>query len=135
MSYEEQISLFIGALRNYSQYQIDKGFERCLNECEFMPKLKQFHDRVPEQRQPTENLGKFIASGPSVLSLNRELVREICPALYGKKYEAIDSIKESDRVHDLFALANRERYRRDGVDMSKWPEPALMTVEAKNIGA
>ncbi len=46
---EEQIKIFLHALRDCSVQQVNRAFERCLNECEFMPKLSQVHDRMPER--------------------------------------------------------------------------------------
>ncbi len=33
--------------------------QRCLNECEFMPKLKDVHDRMPAQVKPV-SWGEFV---------------------------------------------------------------------------
>ena len=36
---EEQIKIFLHAFRVNTVWQVNKAFERCLNECQFMPKL------------------------------------------------------------------------------------------------
>lgn len=46
---EEQIKIFLHALRVNTVWQVNKAFERCLNECQFMPKLADVHQRMPEQ--------------------------------------------------------------------------------------
>src|SRR5882757_1432775 len=61
---EEQINIFLHALRNCTAYQVDHAFERCMNECEFMPKLADVHKRMSDQRYPAENPAAYVLNGP-----------------------------------------------------------------------
>ena len=109
---DEQIKIFIHALERNTSYQIDQAFERCLNECQFMPKLSEVHHRMPEEKWPRENPAAFVTSGPNVLDLVRPIAIEICKANTGREYEELDTIQDAPLIHQVFAEANRERYRR-----------------------
>jgi hypothetical protein len=100
---EEQIKIFLHALRRNTPYQIEEAFDRCLSECEFMPRLADVHKRMPEQRWPPENPGAFVLSGPPTMELVREIAREMFPSY--------DQLEGKD-LHDAAAAANKERYRR-----------------------
>jgi hypothetical protein len=52
---EEQIGIFTRALERNTFRQIDAAFERCLNECMFMPKLADVHQRMPA-REMSEDI-------------------------------------------------------------------------------
>lgn len=108
---EGQIKIFVDALQSKTVYQIETAFDRCLNECEFMPKLVNVRERMPEQRYPPENPGKFVVQGRPILDEIREIVLELYP-----KYWDLDPIEDKQHIHDLFAQANRERYRRMGIN-------------------
>lgn len=42
-------------------YRIDEAFYRCLRECEFMPKLKDIFDRLPDRREARSlKIGKIV---------------------------------------------------------------------------
>src|SRR5690349_2641525 len=86
---EDQIEIFIEGLVKDSDYQIGAAFERCLNECEFMPKLRDVHSKMPEECAP-RTTGAIRVDHPNVLDLNRPIAREICPRLYGCSYDALD---------------------------------------------
>lgn len=45
---EADIAIFLHALRDVEFWRIAKAFERCLNECEFMPKLADVWAKTPE---------------------------------------------------------------------------------------
>lgn len=109
---EEQIKIFLHALRNCTVYQVEQAFDRCLNECQFMPKLADVHARMPEQKYPPENPGKFVVNGPSVLALNGAIAREICKGMTGREYDELDTVKDEKLILEVFTAANRERYRR-----------------------
>jgi hypothetical protein len=109
---EEQIKIFLHALRSATVYQVDIAFERCLNECMFMPKLADVHQRMPEQRYPPENPGKFVIHERSVISLNGEIAREICRGITGREYDELDTLKDEALILKVFTAANQERYRR-----------------------
>ena len=48
---DEQLKIFTHAFRKNTRTQINVAFSRCLNECLFMPKLKEIHERMPEPEQ------------------------------------------------------------------------------------
>jgi len=108
---EDQVKIFVHALRNNTTYQVDIAFDRCLNECQFMPKLREVHERIPEQKWAPENPSAFITYGPNTLDLVRPIAREICPE--------VDRL-EGAELRDVFFRANRLRYERMGIDTSKW---------------
>lgn len=112
---EGEIKIFLHALQNCTTYQVEQAFERCLNECTFMPKLAEVHKRMPEQRYPAENPGRFVQQEP-ILDVIRPIAREICVRLTGREYDDLDTIRDRQLIHDVFAEANRERYRRMGID-------------------
>ena len=51
---EPEIRIYCEALSTKDQQCLTKAMQRCLNECEFMPKLKDIRDRLPEPRKPVE---------------------------------------------------------------------------------
>ena len=106
--------MFTHALRNNTTYQVEIGFERCLNECEFMPRLADLHKRMPEERWAPENPAAFLKNGPDTLELVRAVAREIYPNL--------DSMSGRE-LRDAFFVANRLRYERMGIDCSHWGKP------------
>lgn len=108
---DDQVKIFTHALRNNTTYQADIAFDRCLNECEFMPKLHDVHERMPEQRWAPENPAAFVLNGRPVIDLVREIARELFPNL--------DQM-QNEELRDAFFVANRVRYERMGVDCSKW---------------
>jgi len=112
---EDQLEIFTHALRNCTTYQVAQGFERCLNECQFMPKLADFHQRMPEQRFPPENPGRFVQQKP-LLDIVRPIAREISVRMTGKEY---DELEDHKVIHEVFAEATRERFRRMGI-VAKW---------------
>src|SRR5208283_1192001 len=89
---EDQIVIFLHALRNCTTYQVDVAFEKCLNECQFMPKLAEVHARMPEQRWPPENPGRFLLNDPPFLDVLRPICRELHP-----NYDSLDVTKNEDR--------------------------------------
>jgi hypothetical protein len=111
---EDQIKIFTNALKSNSRYQIEAAFERCLNECEFMPKLAQVHDKMPEQRQDSGSRWEFILREQPILDVIRPIAAELCKATTGRNYEDLDALLPADSllIHDLFARANRIRYER-----------------------
>lgn len=117
---EDQINIFVHALRDCTPYQIEESFDRCLNECQFMPKLADVHQRMPEQRYPAENPGRFVVHEPPILDVIRPIAEEICKGMTGREYRELDTIKDAKRIEEVFAEANRERYRRMGIDPDKW---------------
>lgn len=108
---QDQIDIFVDRLKNYTKYQVDTAMQRCLDECDFMPKLPEVRARIPEQRYPAENPGRFVVHERPLLDEIRAIVLETYP-----KYWDLDPIKDKQVIHDLFAAANRERYRRMGID-------------------
>src|ERR1700731_158146 len=82
---EEQINIFIHALKDNTTYQVETAFERCLNECQFMPRLREVHERMPATRWPPENPGNFLKRKPT-LELIRPIALEICKELTGREY-------------------------------------------------
>jgi hypothetical protein len=115
---EEQIKIFLHALRNNTVYQVHLGFERCLNECQFMPKLADVHARMPEQRYATENPGRFFQKKP-LLDIIRPIAEEICMEVCGCEYLDLQDAKQ---IEFLFKEANTIRYLRMGVG-GKWLKP------------
>lgn len=41
--------IYLSGLRTFSAERISESLERCLKECEFMPKLKEICDRMPQE--------------------------------------------------------------------------------------
>jgi hypothetical protein len=114
---EDQVKIFTHALRNNTTYQVDIAFDRCLNECQFMPRLADVHQRMPEMRWPPENPGAFVLNGRPILDLVREVAREIEPN-YDKL--DVDTPQGQDDIFHTCFRANRLRYERMGIDCSKW---------------
>lgn len=108
---QSEIDVFLDRLKGYTTYQIDTALERCLDEVKFMPKMPEVRERIPEQRYPAENPGRFVIHGKPLLDEIRAIVLETYP-----KYWDLDPVKDKQIIHDLFAAANRERYRRMGID-------------------
>lgn len=99
---EDQLEIFYTALKSSSAYQLNEAFNRCLNECEFMPKLAQVHDRMPEQRYQEENPGRFVLNGPPTLDLIRPIAREIC-----LEFDSLDVMipKQAEQVREAMGQA------------------------------
>ena len=55
---EGQLEIFLHALRANSKHQINTAFGRCLNECNFMPKLAELHQRMPDEAFGTEYVSR-----------------------------------------------------------------------------
>jgi hypothetical protein len=118
---EDQVEIFAHALRDATAYQVNEAFERCLNECEFMPRLAQVHARMPEQRYATENPGRFILFGRPILDMNRPIAEEICFGLTGREYSEIRELcgeptergqEATELVKKVFGEANKLRIER-----------------------
>jgi hypothetical protein len=43
-----QMEIYLGGLRDCDSWRIARAFERCIKECEFMPKLRDLFDKMPE---------------------------------------------------------------------------------------
>lgn len=56
---EPEIRIYCESLGNEDKKCITKAMQRCLNECEFMPKLKEIRERMPEPEKPV-TWGEFI---------------------------------------------------------------------------
>ena len=56
---EQEIRIYCESLQNENPDCLKRSMMRCLNECEFMPKLKMIRDRLPE---PEKKLtwGEFV---------------------------------------------------------------------------
>lgn len=122
---EGQIEIFLHALQKCSPYQVTTAFEACLNECEFMPRLAQIHERMPEQRNPP-GTGEFVTHAPPLLDVVRPIAEEICKEFTGMEFNDLDAFKYPKLRHDLFGAANRLRYERMGIDTSKWGPPEFL---------
>lgn len=49
---EPELRIYCDSLESKDPICVAKAMQQCLNECEFMPKLKDIHDRMPEPRKP-----------------------------------------------------------------------------------
>lgn len=49
---EADIAIYVHALRGTEPDRLDTAFQRCLKECEFMPKLVDVCNRLPEAQEP-----------------------------------------------------------------------------------
>jgi len=107
---DEQLKIFLHALKDNTTYQIEIAFDRCLNECSFMPKLAEVHERMPVEKWPRRDVG-FVQQRP-ILDVVRDVVYEIRPDY--------DSMTDPKEIAELFARANRLRYERMGIDTRKW---------------
>jgi hypothetical protein len=117
---EEQIEIFLDALVSSSDYQIETAFERCLHESEFMPKLAEVHQKMPERREPSTANGRFVATGAPITDLVRPIAQEICPRVCYRSYDSLDSIRDARLMHTVNRKANIVRYLRMGIDPAKW---------------
>jgi len=107
---DDQLEIFIHALRNNSLYQIRTAFDRCLNECEFMPRLAQVHAKMPADREPPGACGYVIRLRP-LLELNTEIAIQIATTIIGKNYDELTDSPEDDKLRfKLFFHANHARY-------------------------
>jgi len=113
----EQIEVFLDELVANSDYQIQTAFERCLNECMFMPKLREVHDKIPEDREP-QKIWKPQVSTPT-LELVRPYARVAAQQLYGMELEQIEV---GPRLMKCFFFGSRARAHHMGIDTSKWPQ-------------
>lgn len=48
---ETEIKIYCESLQNENADCLKRSMMRCLNECEFMPKLKDIRDRLPEPKK------------------------------------------------------------------------------------
>lgn len=48
---EPEIRIYCDSLESRDPGCLSKAMQRCLNECEFMPKLKDINDRMPEPKK------------------------------------------------------------------------------------
>ena len=126
---EEQVEIFAHALKDCTAYQVNEAFDRCLNECDFMPKLAQVHARMPEQKYAAENPGRFIIYDPPVPDVVRPIAEEICMEFCGREYKDLDTFADARLIHDVMAAANRIRYERMGIDTRKFGD----TLRLKSI--
>lgn len=117
---EEQIEIFMEGLVKDSDYQIETAFERCLNECTFMPKLREVHEKMPERREASTTTGAYVRTGPPIADLNRPIAEKLCVLLHGRRYATIDCVTEGKLIQDLFRKANFLRYITNGIDISRW---------------
>jgi len=128
---EEQVDIFTSALRENTRYQIDEAFNRCLNECQFMPKLSDVHQKMPEEKQDLGTSWNFVLNGPSSLDRIRPIAEEICKDVTGREYKELDHNVPGDArlIHDLLFQANRIRYARIRINTHGWPR--LESLEAR----
>lgn len=124
---EDQINIFVHALRNCTPFQLDEAFDRCLNECQFMPKLADIHGRMPEQKYAPENPGRFIQKKP-ILDLIRPIAEEISVEIAGREYWDLDPISDAKLIEKVFHEANTVRYIRMGCE-GKWLKPSGKQIE------
>lgn len=61
---EPDFEIYLDGLSGYSEGRVVKGLDRCLTECEYMPRLKEIIQRIPEVATSNE--------APD----NRKLIRE-----------------------------------------------------------
>jgi len=45
--------IYISALRKFSVERLDPAFQRCMHECQFMPKIAEIESRMPEEYHGT----------------------------------------------------------------------------------
>lgn len=88
-----------------------------------MPKLADVHQRMPEQKHPPENPGRFVLNGLPILDLVRPIAVEICKEYCGKEYLELDTFSDARLIQNVFAAASRIRYARMGIDTSRWGDP------------
>ena len=48
---EPEIRIYCDSLASKDKDCLNKAMQRCLNECEFMPRLKDINDRLPEPKK------------------------------------------------------------------------------------
>jgi len=106
---DDQFAIYTKALAQQSPYQIAEGFDRCLRECSFMPKLAEFFHRMPEQTYPPGTYRERMTKEPPIADLVRPIAEEMCRSLLGCDYA---SLSEPEKVRKLFAAANLVRYLR-----------------------
>jgi hypothetical protein len=117
---ELQIEVFLEELTSFSDFQLDQSFERCLNECQFMPRLSEIRQRIPERREPSTATGAYLPTGPPIADLNRPIAEKLCLLMHNRRYSSLDTIKDSKLIYELLRKANIVRYIQDGVDVSRW---------------
>ena len=114
----DQIQVYAEQLANLSPYQIEEASKRCLNECEFMPRIVDIRRRAPENRQP-ESFTGFRQRKP-LLDVIRPIAEEIAQELIGKEYREIDFPREIALESYVFFCANIVRYMRMGRRPEQW---------------
>lgn len=108
---EDQLEIFVNALAKNSSYQISASFERCLNECQFMPKLKEVHERMPEQREKRTSAA-FVAQEPPIIDVLRPIARKLYSG-----YDELDAMKPEDAkvIRQVTGQALREYWHGKGI--------------------
>jgi len=108
---EDQLEIFVKALGKSSNYQLSTAFDRCLNECQYMPRLKDVHERMPEQRERRTSAA-FVSAEPPIL----EVLRPIARRLYSG-YDGLDAMNPEDAkvIRQITGQALREYWREKGL--------------------
>ena len=64
---EPEIRIYCESLQNKDPDRLEKAFRRCLEECEFMPKLKDILVRLPEKTHYFESSDEFLPVSEEVV--------------------------------------------------------------------
>lgn len=134
----DRIAIFIDRLPALSDYQINTAFEGCLRELMFFPKIKEFFNRVPDEREPH----KPIATTYRVptLDLVRPIAEEISKELCGEEYQTLcdawdhkgfNADRAIKRIAYVFFCANIVRYFRMGRNPYQWL--GKVTIEPQSL--
>ena len=113
---EDQVRVFTDGLARHSDFQIDTAFQRALHECEFMPRLRDLHMRMPEEREERK-----ITAMSLQMPMN-EVVRPYAEkAAQGLFQKNLQELSGKDLAQAFFE-GNRARYKDLGIDVSRWPK-------------
>lgn len=128
---DDQILIYLNALAKNGPGQINAAFERCLNECEFFPKLADVHKRMPDSESTTQSWS-FVQPKP-LIEVNRPFCVELSPLITGKEYDDLDVVKEAKLIFKVSFAATRLRYERMGVNTFTWKKGNPRKVDVREF--
>ena len=116
---QEEIDIYVNALRGKTEYQINTACMRCLTEVTFMPRIAEIVARLPIEAHSAHYTG-YTQPKP-IPDIVRDIAKEISPVLLGSTWE---EIYEQDHIRNwLVYNANLVRYLRMGAINNQITDP------------
>jgi len=91
-----EMQIYCGALEKCDPQALEISFQKCLHECEFLPKLKDIHDRMPETTSyfepepPMSTAAEDKAMWAHLMEENKEWIKNHPPDWENKRWTAED---------------------------------------------